>query len=341
MSKMLNLKVVAVEAETADAVTIHLKPPFMRTLDYQAGQYLSLEFDAAGVAQRRAYSLSSTPGLDRHLSITVKRVDGGLVSARLVEQLSAGDKVRSLGTNGRFVLTGGARHLVMLAGGSGITPIFSIIKQALHFERDSQVTLIYCNRNRQSVIFADKLEQLAARYPGRLQVVHLLSQPGDGSTATRLTREHARALLSPLHGAHTHYYLCGPAGMMQEAREALSAMAVADAQIHLENFVAPSKPVDAVAPVGQAAQVHLSLQGREHSFEVRAGQTILEAALAQGLQPPFSCRSGFCTACVCTRITGEVEMAEGHGLSPAELKMGQTLICVGYPKSAEVRLAVD
>lgn len=342
MSNMLNLKVIAVESETADAVTIHLKPPFLRRLDYRAGQYLSLEFDAAGVPQRRAYSLSSTPGLDRHLSITVKKVDGGLVSARLVEQLSAGDRVRSLGTSGRFVLAPGARHLAMLAGGSGITPIFSIIKQALHFELDSQVTLIYCNRNRQSAIFADKLDQLAARYPGRLQVIHLFSRPEDGSAGARLCQERALELLGPLNGEHTHYYLCGPAGMMQQARDALQRLQVSDSRVHLENFVAPLKQgAPGVTPAGLASQVHLHLQGREFSFAVKPGQTILEAALAQGVEPPFSCRSGFCTACVCTRIAGEVEMAEGHGLSAAELKMGQALMCVGYPKTAEVRLAVD
>ncbi len=338
MSRMLNLKVVAVETETADAVTIHLKPPFLRSLDYRAGQYLNLEFDAAGTPQRRAYSLSSTPGLDRHLSITVKRIEGGVVSTRLVQQLAAGDRVRALGSNGRFVLAAGARQLVMLAGGSGITPIFSLIKQALHFERNNRITLIYCNRDRQSVIFADKLEQLVERHPGRLEVINLFSQPGDGSTGVRLNRDNAMALLGPLQSETTHFYLCGPGGLMQEARAALEALGVPAAQVHWEQFVAAPRPQAAPA---QPSQVELQLQGRSHSFSVAPGQTLLEAALAAGLEVPYSCRSGFCTACVCTRLDGEVEMSEGHGLSAAELKTGQTLMCVGYPKSAALRLTLN
>lgn len=348
MSRALSLKVAAVERETDDAVTIHLKQPLLRRIRYEAGQYLTLEFDVEGNGSKgcRAYSISSTPGLDKTLAITVKRVAGGQVSNRLVGQLAAGDRVQALGAHGRFTFSpqpGQGRHIVLFAAGSGISPIFSILRSALHFEADARVTLIYGNRNAEAVIFGDKIEALQREFAKRLKVIHVFSQPNRPCLHSgRLNRVMVVEILRALPGfelARCEFYTCGPSGMMDEVTAALDALEVRREAIHLECFTPKQtqRPVDASAP----KQVSLLLQGQEHRFVVPAGQSILDAALANGLQPPFSCRSGFCTACVCTRLEGEIAMREDHGLSPAELKMGQALMCIGYPISEQVRLKVD
>lgn len=349
MSRALTLKVASIERETDDAVTIHLKQPLLRKIKYSAGQYLSLEVevDDQGAKGCRAYSISSTPGLDKTLSITVKRVAGGKVSNRLVQQLAAGDAVHTLGAHGRFTFApqpGKRRHLVLFAAGSGITPIFSILKSALHFEPDSRVSLVYGNRNTDSVIFRDKLERLQRIFTDRLQVVHVLSQPDVPCRHSgRLTQQRVSEIMQslPTHsGRPTEFYACGPNGMMDEVTGALQAMGIAPEAVHMESFT-PAKAAPQQTQSSAPKQVQLLMQGQEFNFAVAAGQTLLEAALANGVQPPFSCRSGFCTACVCTKLAGEVEMREDHGLSAAELKMGQALMCIGYPVTDDVRLQVE
>ena len=349
MNRALTLKVASIERETEDAVTIHLKQPLLRKIRYTAGQYLTLEVDVddQGAKGCRAYSISSTPGLDKTLSITVKRVAGGKVSNRLVQQLAKGDAVQTLGAHGRFTFApqpGNRRHLVLFAAGSGITPIFSILKSALHFEQDSHVSLIYGNRNSDSVIFRDKLEQLQRTFADRLHVVHVLSQPTSLSQqGGRLTQRRVTEIMRTLptrDAGNTEFYACGPSGMMEEVTGALETLGVAPESVHMESFT-PAKSTQPPQSSNQPKRVQLLMQGQEFSFAVPAGQTILEAALASGVQPPFSCRSGFCTACVYTKLAGDVEMREDHGLSSAELKMGHALMCIGYPMTDEVRLQVE
>ena len=353
MTQTTTLKVHSVERETDDAVTIHLRQPLLRRIQYAAGQYLTLEIETDQGKGCRAYSISSTPGLDKTLSITVKRINGGQVSNRLVQGLSSGDVLRTLGAHGRFVFSpqaGLRRHLVLFAAGSGITPVFSILKSALHFEPGSQVSLIYGNRNARSVIFGDKLKQLQAAFPGRLRVLHVYSQPeGPSDWSGRLARERVPELLAALptrDPAATEYYLCGPGGMMEEVVAGLDACGVASSAIHMESFSppkatpAPAAATSAVA-TGGTKRVVLEMNGEEFPFEVADGQTVLEAALANGLQAPFSCRSGFCTACMCKRVSGEIRMREDHGLSAAEVRQGQALMCIGYPVSDELRLRVE
>ena len=352
MNKATTLKVASVERETEDAVTIHLKQPLLRKIQYAAGQYLTLEVDADGGKGCRAYSISSTPGLDKTLSITVKRIAGGQVSNRLVQGLSAGDSLRTLGARGRFIFSpqaGERRHLVLFAAGSGITPVFSILKSALHFEPGSRVSLIYGNRNTDSVIFRDKLERLQAMFPDRLRVLHVLSRPdAPCDHSGRLTRERVVEVLAALptwDAGRTEFYACGPGGMMEEVTAGLAACGVPASAIHMESF-SPPKPAAAPAAIagaqsGASTRVHLDLHGEPVEFTVAPGQTLLEAALASGLQPPFSCRSGFCTACMCTRLSGEIRMREEHGLSAAEVKQGHALMCIGYPISDELRLRIE
>lgn len=349
MNKALTLKVASIERETEDAVTIHLKQPLLRKIRYTAGQYLTLEVDVDGQGAKgcRAYSISSTPGLDKTLSITVKRVAGGKVSNRLVQQLAKGDAVQTLGAHGRFTFApqpDKRRHLVLFAAGSGITPIFSILKSALHFEPQSRVSLIYGNRNADSVIFRDKLERLQRAFADQLHVVHVLSQPQAPSRHSgRLTQQRVTEIMRTLpiqDAGNTEFYACGPSGMMEQVTGALETLGIAPESVHMESFT-PAKPTQRPALSSASKRVQLLMQGQEFNFSVPVGQTILEAALASGVQPPFSCRSGFCTACVCTKLAGEVGMREDHGLSSAELKMGHALMCIGYPLTDEVRLQVE
>jgi ring-1,2-phenylacetyl-CoA epoxidase subunit PaaE len=362
MNKPVTLKVASVERETEDAVTIHLKQPLLRKIQYAAGQYLTLEVEADGGKGCRAYSISSTPGLDKALSITVKRIAGGQVSNRLVQELSEGDELRTLGARGRFIFSPQAdarRHVVLFAAGSGITPVFSILKSALYFEPASRVSLVYGNRNSASVIFRDKLERLQAMFPERLRVLHVLSRPDvPCARSGRLTRERVAdvlAALPPWDGDRAEFYACGPNGMMEEVTAGLAISGVPASAIHMESF-SPPKPAAMPGPIASAQsgvpklngfkldeskRVRLELHGEQFEFVVAPGQTLLEAALASGLQLPFSCRSGFCTACMCTRLSGEIQMREEHGLSAAEVKQGHALMCIGYPISDELRLRIE
>jgi ring-1,2-phenylacetyl-CoA epoxidase subunit PaaE len=322
----------------------------LRKIDYTPGQYLTLEIDSEHGPLCRAYSISSTPGLDKSLSITVKRVSGGTASQQLVQHLNAGDALRTLGARGRFTFSpqpGARRHLLLFAAGSGITPVFSILKSALHFEPNSRITLVYGNRSADSAIFGGKLERLRAKYPERLRVVHVLSQ-GDapGALRGRITRERVAEWFDAYSAQDmlpTEYYACGPAGMMDEVVAGLTMRGVDADSIRMESFSPPKpKPAEPAAIAAAAPKrVVLELHGESHRFEVAADQTLLEAALANGVQAPFSCRSGFCTACMCTRVSGELRMREEHGLSAAEVKQGYALMCIGYPMSEELRLRID
>lgn len=346
MNRSIALKVAAVEAETEHAVSIHLRQPLLRRLKYSAGQYLMLDVDVGdGKSECRAYSISSTPGLERTLSITVKKLAGGHVSNWLAERLGTGMSVRTFGVRGRCTFTpqdGASRHIVLFAAGSGIVPQFSILKSVLHFEPQSRVSLIYGNRTLDAAIFRDKIERLRQTFGDRLRVIHALSRPEPPQPEQgRLSRERALGMLRDLAvqpGTATQFYVCGPSGMMEEVTAALSELGVPADSVHLESF-APARPRSATRP--EEAQVRLFMQDKAFDFRVPSGKTILEAALASGIQPPFSCRSGFCTACVCTRVSGEVEMPEEHGLSESELEMGQALLCVGYPASHEVQLRIE
>lgn len=346
------LKIKEVVKETPDAITIHLKQPLFRKIPYYAGQFLTLIVkDENGKKYRRAYSLCSAPHLDSTLAVTVKRVEGGVVSNLLNDTLKAGEKLEIMEPMGNFVLRthpDNSRHIVLCAGGSGITPLMSMLKVALNYEKNSVVSLIYTCRDEENIIFKDQLDKLKEKHSDRLNVIYVLTQPKtDISTKEnhfkgRVTKDFIKTTLGNLPSKkESIFYLCGPEGMMQTIEETLSEMNVDSNTVHKENFFAPvAEDTDNVVPDGRK-NVIISLNGEQLEVAVDAKKTILEAALDDEIDMPYSCQSGLCTACRGLCLSGEVTMDSNEALSEAEITEGYVLTCQAHPLTDDVKIDMD
>ncbi|GAB3645413.1 phenylacetate-CoA oxygenase/reductase subunit PaaK [Echinicola sediminis] len=353
-SQYLSLKVREVVKETPDAVTIYFEQP-EPYLDYKPGQFLTLILEIDGKEERRSYSLSTSPYEDPHPGITVKRIEGGLVSNFLNEKIRPGKTVEVMKPMGHFTSdfhSKNKNHFVMIAGGSGITPIIGISKSVLINEPHSKVSLVYCNRSEDQIIFDQKLQEMVGKYGDRFEVVHTLSQPSDewSGLQGRLTEQMLEKILAEKHYADAEkelYYLCGPEGLMKASVEALLNLNVPHENIHRESFHTSSsdeaeseeKKLTDEQPA-LTREVEIELEGESHRFEVSPGKTILEAGLDEGHDLPYSCQSGLCTACRGKLVSGEVKMDQDAGLSENEKKDGYILCCVSHPVSGDVKIEI-
>ncbi|MBK9034240.1 MAG: ferredoxin--NADP reductase [Myxococcales bacterium] len=315
----------AVTRETADAVSITLRDPSGAPLTFTPGQFFTIEATIAGERVRRAYSASSDPRDRDRATITVKRVAGGRMSTFLTEQARPGQALGLLGPSGDFALAPATapRDVIAIAGGSGITPIMAITRAALADEPGARVTLIYGNRTRAAIIFADALADLAARYPGRLTIAHALDDV-DGALTPATLAAHLDAAAP---GAGAAYLLCGPDPMMALAQATLAERGVAADLIRAERFYAPARPS---APTA-AQPVTIRRAGVVTRAIVRPGDTLLEAGLAAGVPLKLSCAMGGCGACAVTLVEGDVTMDEPNCLSAGERAGGKILACVARP----------
>lgn len=326
------LRVARVVEETRDArsIVLEVPPALVERFRYRAGQFLTLFVEVDGAKLKRCYSLASAPGVDAEHKVTVKRVDGGRVSTRLVSSLRAGELLEVEPPAGRFVLPADARAIALYGGGSGITPLISILKTALAGGA-AQVTLLYANRDEGSVIFRDELDALSRRYGARLSVRHWLDDrdgrvsPGDVARGPE--------------GAH--HFLCGPEPFMALVEARLVALGVPSSHLHVERFVSPADPAPAPAPtVGGDVPERVGIEHEAISREVPyvAGQTLLEAALADGIDAPYSCRDGFCGCCAALLLEGQVTMAADDALTPDAKKKGLILACQARPTTKRCKI---
>ncbi|MHA6247305.1 2Fe-2S iron-sulfur cluster-binding protein [Pontibacter sp. CAU 1760] len=357
-SPYLNLKVVDITRETPDAVSVHFEHPEKKTIPYKPGQFLTLILPIEGKEFRRSYSLSSGPKEAPRLSITVKRVEGGVISNYLVDHLQVGQEVKVMEPTGNFCITcapENQRHVILFGAGSGITPLMSILKSVLEDEPESRVTLLYGNRDEDSVIFRDQLQGLQQQHAGLLYVEYIYSQPKhDCEHRGRMNQSLIIKILERLQLAKLTdavYFMCGPEGMMAEVRHALDVLHVPAERVHRESFVS-SKASAAEAPQhGDVAAtdedgeittqtVTIIYEGAEYAVEVAPDQTILEAALDQDIDLPYSCQAGLCTACRGKCMSGKVHLDEREGLSDAEMEEGYVLNCVGHPLTANVVIEI-
>ncbi|MGB8331875.1 MAG: ferredoxin--NADP reductase [Polyangiales bacterium] len=332
------VKVVKVVRETEDAVSIYLSEVDGTALKFRPGQFLSVDVTVNGERLRRAYSLASAclPGVPVH--VTVKRIEHGRVSNHLNDTIREGDELAVLGPSGNFTVEARSvneRHLVMIAGGSGITPIMSILETVLRLESASRVTLIYGNRGWDDVIFRDRLDALCDEFGQRLTVDHVLERPPAAWSAGRglLTGEVLQSRLDALSirdDGLKRYFLCGPTPMMEAAQHALRQLGVDANRIAQERFTRPEERSAAAGSL-KTELVLICRAGHDHGVQVEPGQTILEAALAAGIDMPFSCAMGGCGACRVLRAGGEIQMEEPNCLSRAEREQGYVLTCVGRP----------
>jgi len=335
------LRVANVIRETADACSIVFEvPEALRPLfRYRAGQFVTLHVPYGGKTLSRCYSLASSPDTDAAHKITIKRVAGGRVSNWINDNLKAGDCLDCLPPGGLFVLNDAANDLVLFAGGSGITPVISLIKTALA-KTSRRVRLVYANRNLVSVIFRAELDALAARHPGRLEILYRFDDR-DGFADVHHVREWA----ADRRGAE--FYVCGPAELMSIVERGLLEEGVAADQIHIERFVSPPDPdekpaTEAAVPVtgaaGVPASISIHLDGKRHDVPYKDGQTVLVACQSAGLRPPFSCTEAFCGCCMAKLVSGQVRMKHNDFLSKKEVAQGWVLTCQSIPLTPDVEI---
>ena len=336
MSEYLALRVARVVEETADARSLEFEVPeaLAQRFRYQPGQFLTLRVPFEGGWLPRCYSLSSTPLLDEPLRVTVKRVRDGRASNWLCESLQEGQTLDVLPPAGVFVPRELACDLLLFGGGSGITPVLSILRSAL-LAGSGRILLIYANRDAQSVIFRDELRLLASVHPQRLQVVHWLDALQGIPVAAQLA-ELARPFID------AQAFICGPGPFMDTAVEALRQLGMPPARVHVERFV--SLPGEGEAPLATAsdaavaAQLAVRLDGQEHQLACDSGETVLAAMERAGLNPPSACRVGGCASCMCTLEQGEIELLHNDALDAGELAEGWILACQAVPTSPHLRI---
>ncbi len=347
MANYYSLKVKEVIKETEDAISIHFKQPLFKKIKYKSGQFITLILTIDGEEVRRSYSLSSTPQLDSYLSVAVKRVENGKVSNYLNDDLKSGTSIRIMEPMGNFIFEPDknlSRSLVFFAGGSGITPVLSMIKSALFFEPQSKVYLAYCNRNSNSIIYHKRIQELQEKFGDRFFVKHFLSQENNGSVSGRISEDAIQKVIEdtqPVNNKAT-YYVCGPEGMMEKVIRELENNNIPENQIKTESFFQSLDTTEnETIGVSGDKKVKILLDGNEHEIVVSSGKSILDAALDEGLNMPFSCQSGLCTACRAKKITGEIKMSGGDGLSDEEIKEGYVLTCVGHPLTDDVSIELE
>jgi ring-1,2-phenylacetyl-CoA epoxidase subunit PaaE len=345
------LSVKNIIQETKDAISIVFEQPANK-INYKSGQFLTLIVPVQGKEVRRAYSLCSSPYVDADLAVSVKRVDKGLMSNWLPDNLKVGDKLKVMEPMGQFTTEfskNNKRHLVMFAGGSGITPMMSIIKSLLTQEPDSICSLIYCNRDSDSIIFKNQFDQLQAQHEGRLHVIHILDNaPMNWQGLSGLLNKEMLIKLFeriPNWGLEkTTYLMCGPEGMMKNVETLLAEHQLPKEKIFKESFVAgvldKPKKDDQPSAEKKTRDVTIRYDGQEHVIAVPHNKTILETALDQGIDLPYSCQSGLCTACRGKALSGQVKLDEEEGLSKSERAEGYVLTCVGHPLTDDVVIEI-
>ena len=313
MARFHPLKVTDVQRETRDAVVVTLAPrdEDKALFDFTQGQYLTFRRDFDGEELRRSYSICAGRG-EGVLKVGIKRVDGGTFSTWANENLRPGDEIDAMPPMGKFftpIEPDAKKEYLGFAGGSGITPVLSIIKTVLADEPASRFTLVYANRAISSIMFREELEDLKNTYLGRFSVIHVLEQEGQEIDlfTGRIDAEKMKALFSHWLDAKTvdTAFICGPEPMMLAIAASLREHGLSDAQIKFELFAsgqpgrAKAKAVSAVAVVpGTGVQTTVTLDGATRSFEMpRSGQTILDAAIAAQMDAPYSCKAGVCSRC--------------------------------------------
>lgn len=365
------LKVSKKIQETADTYSFVFEIPddLKTTFRYKSGQFITLFMQINGEEIRRSYSLASTPFVDQDFKITVKRVDKGVGSNYLIDHVSEGTVLRATPPAGHFILPDKieSRHFFFFAAGSGITPIISIIKDALQAD-GTKCTLMYCNRDENSIIFHRELHDLNAKYPGRFQFEYALSKPQkafDGING-RITPAATVDFLKR-HGLNkdSYTFMCGPDDFMTMIENALESLGSPKSNRMRELFVSPTpaaakeadaalsgKPVveladDAVyigdksAPQVLPKKITISVNGETSEIDYTDGQTVLEAALEAGLNPPYSCMDGACLACIAKVKCGLVYQNDMGILTDDYIEGGECLTCQARPISNGIQINYD
>jgi len=350
------LRVREVRPDTDEAVIVSFDVPaeLADTFSFSQGQYLTLRSEVDGQDLRRSYSICAGVD-DGELRVGVRKVEGGVFSSWVNAQLKAGDVIEVYPPQGRFnvpLLPERAQHYVGIAGGSGITPILSIMKTVLAREPRSRFTLIYANRRQASTMFKEEIEDLKNQYLTRLSLHHVFSREAVDSPLLggRLDQAKLTDFLSTLVPAAgiDQVFVCGPFQMNEEAEVALRAAGVPEERIHIERFgtveMQTGKPAPHEIRAGDAdaATVVVIRDGISREIEFsKTDPSILDAAARAGMDVPFSCKSGVCSTCRCKLIEGEVRMDKNFALDKNEIAAGFILSCQAHALTPRVVISFD
>ncbi len=331
----LCIREVVEETDDAKSLVFDVPPATAETFRYRPGQFLTLRIPHEGRYLLRCYSLASSPLTDEAPRVTVKRVIDGRASNWICDRLKAGDAIEVKPPAGHFTPRSLEGDFLFFAGGSGITPIMSIIKSTLISGR-GQLFLIYANRDERSVIFREALNALVRAHPSRLQIVHWLDSVQGIPLATNLEQ-----LAKPFSAADC--YICGPEAFMDAALAAVRALALPPARVHVERFVSLPDEKDAApetAPPTAGEEIHLEveLDGVHHELRCSRREPLLNAMLRAGLKAPHSCRAGACATCMCTLEAGEVHLRNNQVLDKNDLAQGWILACQAIADTPSVRV---
>jgi ferredoxin-NADP reductase len=329
------LRIKRVVRETSDAVSLVLDVPAdcSHSFRYEAGQYLTLQVKVDGDDHQRCYSMSSSPYNGDELQITVKRDPGGVVSNWLNDTAETGVEIHALPPQGRFVLSDSDRDIVAFAGGSGITPVFSLIGSAL-VSTQRRIKLFYANRSRDSVIFGESLRALAEDNPDRLALAeHFDEESG--------VVQRAAVQLFIDSSADVDYYICGPAPFMDTVEETLLDAGVPRDRLYLERFQVAPVSVDAAESSAETEEVVIELDRKTITASYRAGNTLLQTARMAGLNAPSSCETGSCGTCMARIESGSARMLNNDALDDDEVAEGWVLTCQSLPTSRTVHVVYE
>ncbi len=343
--RYLSMTVKEVVPVTKDAVNLVFEKPSEK-FEYQPGQFITIIDTIGGKKIRRAYSLCSSPFLDENPAVTIKRVDDGKMSNHIGDTYKAGMTVQIMEPMGMFTTSydeSNARNICFIGGGSGITPLISILKTMLQKEPKTRVTLIYCNRDIDSIIFRNELEQLASNND-HFSLIHILEEDSENISEIkgRLSIGIVGDLVASNDLSSAEFFICGPQPMMDVAVDGLKNAGISEDAIRMESFEAGvTSPKELLTEdTNSASNVKILLDGEEYLVPVPMNANILETALDAGLDMPYSCQSGLCTACRGKCLEGEVTTDDAEGLSEEELKEGYRLLCIGKPKTSNITIEI-
>ena len=346
MSQFKQIKVTEVKKETSDTVSVAFEAP--QDFNYTAGQYITIRRIIDGEDLRRSYSLCSAPH-ENDFRVAVKKIEAGKMSSFLNNGLKAGDVLEIMPPMGNFVLTPiDNKHYVAFAAGSGITPIISMVKSVLT-NSNSKFTLYYGNKTVDATIFKNELNSLSEQFGGRLGLNYIYSRQEsvnklfEGRITKTKFEEFVREDISILKA--DAFFMCGPEKMIREVSEGLEYLGVAKEKIHFELFTTPITNAEVTKSIQESdfsgtSQITVIMDGDEVEFELESsGNSILDAAMDNGVDAPFSCKGAVCCTCKAQVIDGKATMEMNYALSDAEVEEGFILTCQAHPASA--KLVVD
>jgi ring-1,2-phenylacetyl-CoA epoxidase subunit PaaE len=354
VSQFYSLAIKDIRKETPECVSIAFDVPekLAEQFTFNPGQNITLKFKVDNEELRRSYSICSSPH-ENELRVAVKKIPSGKFSSHANHHFKIGDIIEIMPPSGRFGIKAkiiSSKNYLAFAAGSGITPVISIIKSVLLNEPNSSFTLVYGNKNRNSIIFREQLEALKNKFMNRFVVHHILSREKTDAPVNhgRIDAEKCEQLSRGLidFNKMDNIFLCGPEQMIFTVRDWLSSHNIPAGKIHFELFTVPGQKAVATKIVtentGNKSSITIKLDGTSFEFKLPyEGRSILDGALDEGADLPFACKGGVCATCKAKLISGKVEMESNYALEEDELEAGFILTCQSHPRTAEVTIDFD